>query len=92
MGRALTATGIHPELLRRLAAPIEIARKFSGAQRQDAAKSGIAMSDGSYPIYNRGDLQNAYLDYLRTGKAPAVKSHLEKRAKALNAPSPFEDN
>lgn len=81
-----------PELLRRLGAPIEIARKFSGAQRQDAAKSGIAMPDGSYPIYNRTDLADAYKDYLRTGKPPAVKAHVEKRATALKAPSPFADN
>lgn len=89
MRRTVTATGFSPSALRCFGVSIEQAKKFSSETRKDAAKAGIAMPDGSYPIFNGGDLKDAYKDYIRTGKAPAVKSHIEKRAKALGIRAPF---
>lgn len=87
-----TATGLHPEVLSRLfARPIETARNYSPASRKNAAASGAAMVDGSYPIYNAADVKNAVDDYNRTGQAAAVKAHIEKRAKVVGAKPPFED-
>jgi len=34
-------------------------REFNQNQRERLATSGAALSDGSYPIVNRGDLENA---------------------------------
>jgi hypothetical protein len=92
MRHQATATGMHPELLRRLGRDIEVARKFSPVQRADAARQGIAMPDGSYPIYNAGDLSDAVRDYQRMGQPKAVKAHIVKRAEALGAdlPAGFE--
>lgn len=92
MRRVVTATGYPPAALRGLGVSINQARKHTLGTRAEAAQSGVAMRDGSYAIFNRGDLADAYKDWLRTGKPPAVKVHLEKRAKALNAPSPFFDD
>lgn len=59
-------------------------RDFSDAQRKAAAKSGAAMSDGSYPIENSKDLHNAIsLAGMSSHSKSAVKAHIKARAKAL---------
>jgi DNA-binding ferritin-like protein len=60
-------------------------RKFTTKQRENLAKKGFALPDGSYPIENVEDLKNAIQAY---GRAPlkkreAVKKHIVKRARAL---------
>lgn len=65
------------------------AKHFGTSKRKKLAKTGAAMKDGSYPIQNGKDLDNAYKDYNRTGKSSAVKSHIQKRAKALGVSDPF---
>jgi hypothetical protein len=58
---------------------------FSAAQRRQLADSGAAMPDGSYPIRNRADLDNAVQSIGRgSGSHAAIRAHIVKRAKALN--------
>lgn len=68
----------------------EYARKFSQDDRDKAVKEGAAMPGGRYPIYNQTDAQNAYKDWIRTGRPDAVKAHIQKRVKALNLSDPFD--
>lgn len=68
-------------------------REFSDEQRQHAAQTGAAMSDGSYPIENRGDLENA-IHAIGRGKNnshAAIRSHIIRRAHALGATSLLPD-
>lgn len=60
---------------------------FTAGQRQSLAQSGDAMADGSYPIRNRSDLENAIRAVGRasggeTGRR-AVRRFIIKRAKTL---------
>lgn len=60
-------------------------REFDEKQRQEAADSGAAMPDGSFPIKNIGDLKNA-IKLAGNAKDPAkAKAHIRARAKALGA-------
>jgi len=47
------------------------------------AKSGEAMSDGSFPIKSLKDLQNAIKACGRAKNAAEAKKHIIKRAKAI---------
>jgi hypothetical protein len=67
-------------------------REFTKEERDKLAKSGVAMKDGSYPIENAQDLRNAVGDYYRTGKDPAVKAHIMKRARALGLEKELPDD
>jgi len=58
-------------------------REFSQNRREQLAAAGAAMPDGSYPIVNRGDLQNAIQAYGRASDKGAVKEHIMRRARAL---------
>ena len=58
-------------------------REFNQNQRERLASSGAALSDGSYPIVNRGDLENAIQAYGRASNKGAVKEHIMRRARAL---------
>ena len=60
-------------------------REFSQQRRERLAREGMAMPDGSYPIETRGDLQNAIQSFGRAGNKSAVKEHIMRRARALNA-------
>lgn len=59
-------------------------RKFTAEERKTLAASGDALPDGSYPIENNGDLENAVLAYGRN-PTPKVKAHIVSRAKSLKA-------
>jgi hypothetical protein len=67
----------------------EYARTFTAEQRRKHAKSGAALSDGSYPILNQEDANNAAI---LAGKGKAAKStvlaHIRKRVKALGLKMP----
>lgn len=69
------------------AAEIALKRAFSDEEREKMAKEGTALSDGSYPIANRDDLQNAIQAFGRAKNKSAAKQHIMKRARALNAES-----
>lgn len=61
--------------------------KFTEKEREELAKKGEALEDGSYPIRNVSDLKNAIRAY---GRAPLkgrmdVRKHIIKRAIALGA-------
>lgn len=53
--------------------------------REDAAKKGEALPDGSFPIRNEKDLKNAIQAYGRSKEEDraAVRKHIQKRARAL---------
>lgn len=61
--------------------------EFSPKQREELAKKGEAMPDGSYPIRNVADLKNAIKAYGRSAlkERQAVRKHIIKRAKALDS-------
>lgn len=58
-------------------------RDFDKKQRDQAAASGAAMPDGSFPIKSEQDLKNAIHALGRANNPDAVKRHIIKRAKAL---------
>jgi hypothetical protein len=60
-------------------------REFSTKEREDAAESGAAMPDGSFPIKTKADLENAVQAYGRSKDKEAAKKHIIARAKALDA-------
>lgn len=68
----------------------EAKRNYSDEQRAEYAKSGVALGDGSYPIPDKGALDDAVSSF---GHNPtdAVKAHIIKRAQALGATSMLPD-
>lgn len=65
---------------------------FTRAERDQLAKSGEARPDGSYPIRNARDLENAHKDWARTGREADVAAWIGKRAKALRLPNPAKQS
>lgn len=63
--------------------PDEGKREFSQSERDDAADSGQAMPDGSFPIKSTQDLRNAVRAVGRAKNPAAAKAHIKKRARAL---------
>ena len=60
-------------------------REFSDEERQDLADKGHALPDGSFPIVNREDLENAVHAYGRAKDKAKAKAHIISRAKDLKA-------
>lgn len=91
-----TATGLHPDCLRRLGHAVERAKDFTMEERQQAAQDGAALPDGSFPIRNSKDLKNAIDDSGRAGHPSAAREHITRRAKALGLtqelPQPWRDH
>lgn len=66
-----------------------IKREFTADERKKLAASGAAMSDGSYPIENKDDLDNA-IHAVGRGKNNShqkIRAHIIQRAKSLGATS-----
>jgi hypothetical protein len=87
-GSALTAAldGLKSAVAKAEGAKAPVAKKeFSQEERDKAAESGEAMSDGSYPIQSKADLKNAIQSFGRAKNKKAVKAHIKARAKALGA-------
>ena len=64
----------------------KVAKKnFTDDERKKLAGEGKAMKDGSFPIENKSDLENAIKAYGRAKNKAAAKRHIIKRAKALGA-------
>jgi hypothetical protein len=57
-------------------------REYSQDKRDEYAKSGVAMPDGSYPIPDADALHDAIQSYGRSPDAK-TKSHIKRRARAL---------
>lgn len=69
------------------------ADKYKQADRDEMAKSGEAMPDGSYPIRDAEDLDNAIRAVGRGGADhDEIRRHIIKRAKALDLESRIPDD
>lgn len=82
------------EAAQRRAAEDEVAKaKYNTDDRKRMASSGAAMDDGSYPIADEGDLDNAIHAVGRGGADHnAIRRHVISRAKSLGASSKIPDN
>lgn len=58
-------------------------RDYSTEERQSMAKKGQALPDGSFPIADREDLENAIQAFGRASDPAAAKAHIKKRAREL---------
>src|SRR5262249_43449602 len=66
---------------------------LSAAGRRQAAASGAAMPDGSYPIKTKADLRRAIKAVGRGGADhDAIRKHVLKRAQALGLEAMVPDN
>lgn len=61
----------------------ETKRAFSSEKRRVLADKGAAMDDGSFPIENEEDLDNAIKAVGRAKDPAKAKAHIRKRARAL---------
>lgn len=78
--------------IKALEAELEIKRMYSREQRESMAESGEAMEDGSFPIADKADLENAIKAWGRAGDKEAAKAHILKRAKELGAEDMIPEN
>lgn len=62
-------------------------RDFSATERRTDAKRGSAMADGSFPVENSSDLENAIRLAGRAKDPTAARSHIRRRAAALGLTS-----
>jgi hypothetical protein len=65
---------------------------FTAEQRSQLADSGAAMPDGSFPIRNKADLENALHAQGRAKDVEAARRHIKSRAKALGLESMLPDS
>jgi hypothetical protein len=56
---------------------------YSDDEREEMAKGGMALPDGSYPIKDEEDLKNAIMAYGRAKDKTKAKAHIMKRAMEL---------
>lgn len=71
---------------------LEYARDFSTEKRKGMAKKGTALPDGSFPIANAEDLENAIRLAGKAKNPAAARAHIRKRAKALGLGSKIPDS
>jgi hypothetical protein len=64
---------------------IEVKRAYSADDRREMADAGDALPDGSFPIADEADLQNAIAAFGRAKDKAAAKKHIMKRAAELDA-------
>jgi hypothetical protein len=62
------------------AAEIALKRAYTEESREQMAKAGNALPDGSFPIKDESDLRNAIQAYGRAKDKDAAKAHIMKRA------------
>ena len=58
-------------------------RKYSNATRMRMAENGQAMKDGSFPIKDQEDLENAIQSVGRASDYDRARRHIMRRAKAM---------
>lgn len=61
---------------------------FTHAEREQLAAEGLARPDGSYPIRDTRDLEQAARDWERDGHDPEAANWIRERARALRVPNP----
>jgi len=71
---------------------IEEKRFYTRKRREEYAKRGWALPDGSFPIRDVGDLRNAIQAYGLGKDAEAAKKHIMKRARALGRTDLIPEN
>lgn len=71
---------------------VEFKRMYSEDDRAKMTESGEALPDGSYPIKDEEDLQNAIQAYGRAKDKEAAKAHIMKRAKDLGLEEMIPEN
>lgn len=67
-------------------------RDYEAETRRRMATQGQAMPDGSFPIANRADLQDAIQSIGRASNPNAAKQHIKRRARALGATDMLPDS
>ena len=67
-------------------------RDFSDKERDAAAETGAALPDGSFPIKNAKDLENAIQAHGRAKNKARAKRHIITRARALGLESKLPDD
>lgn len=67
-------------------------REFSDDKRKELANSGAALPDGSFPIENGSDLENAIRAIGRAKDPAKAKAHIKSRAKALGMTDKIPDD
>jgi hypothetical protein len=67
-------------------------RKFTTEQRTAAARSGAAMPDGSFPIKNKDDLENAMRAIGRAKDPGRAREHIRERARQLGLTGDLSDS
>jgi len=67
-------------------------RMYSEEVRMEMAKEGMALPDGSYPIKDKADLQNAIQAFGRAKDKEKAKKHIMKRAKELGLEDMIPEN
>lgn len=70
--------------------------EFSAEERRQLAKKGAAMKDGSFPVRNKADLQNAIRAVGRARpntkeERRKVRRHIIRRARAIGASGMIPD-
>ena len=65
---------------------------YNAADRRRMAKSGEALPDGSFPIANCGDAENAIHAQGRATSQPRAVAHIKKRVRALGCTGDIFDN
>lgn len=73
-------------------ADLALKRMYSDDRREELAKEGMALPDGSFPIVDEADLQNAIQAFGRAGDKEAAKRHIMKRARALGKEDMIPEN
>jgi hypothetical protein len=70
----------------------ETKAEFSAKDREKLAKEGVALPDGSFPIRNKKDLENAIHDVGRAKDKAKAKAHIKARARAIGAEDILPDD
>lgn len=73
-------------------ADLALKAMYSDDEREEMAKEGMALPDGSYPIKDEADLKNAIQAYGRAGDKEAAKKHIMKRARELGKEDLIPEN
>jgi hypothetical protein len=74
------------------AAEIALKRAYNEESRTEMAEEGMALPDGSYPIKDETDLQNAVQAFGRAKDKEAAKRHIMKRARDLGKEDMIPEN
>lgn len=92
-GKPMTGPDGHVSYARSGGAPLISNEKYDAEDRKRMASNGQAMDDGSYPIADAEDLDNAIHAVGRGGSEhDAIRRHIIKRAAALGLSSRIPDN